>query len=145
MKFLYTIGYQGRKIDAFIRTLSENGITLLIDVREYPISRKAGFSKSSIARSCEEAGIKYEHIKEAGTPKAIRQKYLPSGNYQSALNAYGKYISEKSEVIGNIYENVVNNNACLMCFEGDPEMCHRSVLADKIRKFNHTKIQTINL
>ena len=43
---LYTIGYQSKSIDDFISRLRNHDISTLIDVREVPISRKKGFSKT---------------------------------------------------------------------------------------------------
>lgn len=45
---VYTSGYEGKTIDGFVRQLKEHGIALLVDIRELPLSRKPGFSKSAI-------------------------------------------------------------------------------------------------
>jgi uncharacterized protein (DUF488 family) len=46
---VFTIGYEGRDIDEFVICLKDFNITRLIDVRELPLSRKRGFSKSTLA------------------------------------------------------------------------------------------------
>lgn len=40
---LYTAGYEGLSINAFIARLKQAGIDKVLDVREYPLSRKKGF------------------------------------------------------------------------------------------------------
>ena len=45
---LYTAGYEGLTIDAFIARLKQAGIDRVLDVREYPLSRKKGFSKKCL-------------------------------------------------------------------------------------------------
>jgi len=42
----YTIGYQSKSIDDLISQLKSHDISTLVDVREIPISRKKGFSKT---------------------------------------------------------------------------------------------------
>jgi hypothetical protein len=45
MTTLFTVGYEGSKPSDLFASLQDNGVTLLIDVRDVPISRKPGFSK----------------------------------------------------------------------------------------------------
>jgi uncharacterized protein (DUF488 family) len=45
---LLTIGYEGREINEFVKYLKQYNISCLIDIREIPISRKKGFSKSAL-------------------------------------------------------------------------------------------------
>ena len=47
---LYTIGYKGRAADAFVEYLVGSGVEVLVDVRELPVSRKRGFSKTTLSR-----------------------------------------------------------------------------------------------
>ena len=76
-----TIGYEQTALRDFIQTLREEGIACVIDVRDLPQSRRAGFSKRQLAASLEEAGIAYVHLKALGTPKegrvANRQRDYP--------------------------------------------------------------------
>src|SRR5690606_25501465 len=44
---LFTIGYEGRTQEEYLALLGEAGVTLLVDVRRNPISRKKGFSRST--------------------------------------------------------------------------------------------------
>ena len=50
---LYTIGYEGRKIDEFVVNLKSSHVKMLIDVRELPLSRKKGFSKNKLKEKLE--------------------------------------------------------------------------------------------
>lgn len=45
---VWTAGYQGEELDAFIRKLQDARITLLVDIRRRAQSRKKGFSKSAL-------------------------------------------------------------------------------------------------
>jgi uncharacterized protein (DUF488 family) len=54
---LCTIGYEGRSLEDYLNVLLQEGVTLLCDVRRNPLSRKYGFSKSTLSRCCEEVGM----------------------------------------------------------------------------------------
>ncbi len=70
---LWTIGYEKVGVPDFVAALKAAKIKTLVDVREVANSRRAGFSKKSLAASLDEAGIAYMHMKPLGTPKAGRE------------------------------------------------------------------------
>ena len=57
MTVLRTIGYEGATLAAFLAALAQAGVTTLIDVRDAPISRKKGFSKTDLAAALRTAGF----------------------------------------------------------------------------------------
>ncbi len=59
---LFTIGYEGLSIDAYLNMLIADNISVLVDVRKNPISRKYGFSKTRLTDYTRLAGITYIHI-----------------------------------------------------------------------------------
>lgn len=61
MKALYTIGYEGATLEDFLSTLRRTGITLLLDIREIPLSRRKGFSKPTLKQAVEVLTIEYRH------------------------------------------------------------------------------------
>lgn len=72
---LMTIGYEKLTPKQFYEALRQAGVSLLIDVRENPISRKPGFSKNTLKHAALEAGIAYQHISVLGCPRDIRLRY----------------------------------------------------------------------
>jgi len=50
---LFTLGYEGLTIEAFIARLQAAQVKTVVDVRELPLSRKKGFSKSASAPPCQ--------------------------------------------------------------------------------------------
>jgi uncharacterized protein (DUF488 family) len=49
MTTLFTIGYQGHAITTFCAILKAHGITMIVDVRERPFSRKPDFNKKRLS------------------------------------------------------------------------------------------------
>ena len=58
---LFTLGYEGLTIEAFIARLQSAQVKTVVDVRELPLSRKKGFSKSAFCAALSAHGIAYLH------------------------------------------------------------------------------------
>lgn len=69
---LFTIGYEGRSLEAYLNALLRAGADILCDVRHNPLSRKYGFSKGVLGKACEGVGLRYEHLPELGIPYGHR-------------------------------------------------------------------------
>jgi hypothetical protein len=54
---LLTIGYAGYDPDSFVARLRDHGVETIVDIRQNPVSRKRGFSKSKLERFLGEHGI----------------------------------------------------------------------------------------
>src|SRR5437867_8720823 len=73
---LFTTGYeQHRHPEALVAALQDAGVRRLMDVRELPLSRRRGFSKSRLSEALADAGIRYEHERALGNPKPLRELY----------------------------------------------------------------------
>src|SRR3984957_5648578 len=70
---IFSIGYEKARLADVIAALKAAGVETLIDVRDRPISRRPGFSKSQLAAGLEEAGIRYIGLKALGTPPEGRE------------------------------------------------------------------------
>ncbi|HBC45449.1 MAG TPA: DUF488 domain-containing protein [candidate division Zixibacteria bacterium] len=142
---LLTIGYEGRELDQFISLLRQNNITRLIDIREIPISRKKGFSKSALKERLQDENIEYIHIKALGSPSVIRNKLKSDWDYHYFFKAYSDYLSSNMEAVEEVYEYISDGINCIMCFEQSYMKCHRLAVANKIKEYdgNGLKIKHI--
>ncbi|MDR1404178.1 MAG: DUF488 family protein [Candidatus Methanoplasma sp.] len=135
---VYTIGYESRTVDKFVARLKTHGIRQLIDVREKPISRKKGFSKSALRQLLEEEGIEYVHIPQLGSPSDIRHEFKEGGSDKVFFDSYRKYIKENVPEEVEVLEQYVSNKvSALMCFELSHVHCHRRVLADELKNMGY--------
>jgi uncharacterized protein (DUF488 family) len=134
---VFTIGYEEKSIDEFISRLKKFHINVLVDVREIPASRKAGFSKKRLAEFLRSADIQYIHVKALGSPKSLRERLYQDKDYDSFFADYDNYVQSQMNILEELYEEVVSREtACLMCLERDPFQCHRKVVADKIKEID---------
>ena len=132
---LFTIGYEGRNLEEFADRLKDFGVETLVDVRDIPLSRKKGFSKTPLSQYLQEVGIEYVHLKQLGSPKDLREKVKEDGDYKYFYKEYSDYIQSQRDTVESLYEIVVSNaNTCIMCYERDPYYCHRLVVAEEVKK-----------
>ena len=130
---LLTIGYQACAIGSVIRTLRDAGVTVLLDVRALPLSRKPGFSKRQLAASVDEAGMRYVHLRGLGTPKAGRDA-VRHGDVVGMHRFFGTHMAtqEAQAELANAVSLCAGSRACLLCFERDHHECHRAIVAGLI-------------
>ncbi len=130
---LLTIGYEGCTIDQVLTELRAARVSLLIDVRAVPISRKPGFSKRQLAAGLDELGIAYVHLQGLGTPKPGRDA-VRAGNPERMEPIFLDHMrSDRAQVeLGQARQLARSRRACLLCFERDPMTCHRRLVAEMI-------------
>ena len=97
-KAICTIGYEGGTVDAFLRTLREAGVELVLDIRAAPVSRKKGFSKNQLAAHLAEAGIGYRHLRGLGTPKRGREA-ARGGDLESFERIFREHMEEPEALL----------------------------------------------
>ena len=126
---LFTVGYEGRSADEGVAALRQAGVTLLIDVRELPLSRKKGLSKTALSERLAGAGIRYRHVRSAGNPYREQR-----ADVARCLALYEDHLRRKPDVVDELIEMARDGRAALLCFEKDPCSCHRSILARHMRE-----------
>lgn len=133
MKALYTIGYEDAALDDFLITLRQAGVTLLLDIREMPISRRKGFSKSALKHAVESIQIDYQHEKRLGSPKPIRDQLHRDRNYNTFFEHFNGYLETQTDLLRTLADQLPGKVA-LMCYERDPQTCHRREVAFALAK-----------
>jgi uncharacterized protein (DUF488 family) len=126
---LFTFGYEGVSLEAFVTRLIRAGVRTVLDVRQLPLSRKQGFSKNSLAGALHRKGIVYTHIPALGCPRAIRDRYKADGNWEAYAKAYRAHLTKQGDALVEVTQIAKRTTACLICFEADFRRCHRSIVA----------------
>ena len=131
---LFTVGYEGRSLDELIAELLDAGIDRLIDVRELPLSRRRGFSKTALSDALREADIEYVHVKALGNPKPNRERYW-AGDVEGGAAVYRKHLNNGSRsALVELADSLGDDPACLLCFERDHTECHRDVIVEALQE-----------
>ena len=126
---IYTIGYEAMTMIDFLAALTSAGVKRVIDVRALPLSRRPGFSKSSLAASLKNAGIDYAHLKALGTPKRGRDA-AKKGDVATLKAVYAEQIElpEAQVQAAIMLDLAAEKPSALLCYERDPCHCHRTLL-----------------
>ena len=127
---LATIGYEGRTVKDMLAVLKQAKVERVVDVRQLPLSRKPGFSKSALAEFLTSHSIEYAGFPKLGTPPAIRNHYKQSGDFARLRQNYLAYLNTQGPEITVLRELAAQGGCVLLCFERDPSKCHRSILAE---------------
>ena len=145
MQTLFTIGYQQAKPDAVLSELKRAKVDLLVDTRAVAASRRPGFSKRQLAASLDEAGIAYIHLQKLGTPSQGRQA-ARAGDLDTLWRIYAKHIktAEAQDALGELLALIKSGKrVCLLCYERDPNECHRSRIAALVKKRTRVKVDDL--
>ena len=144
-----SIGYEKASFADFLRTLQEADVAAVIDVRDLPMSRRAGFSKRQLQAGLEEAGLFYVHLKGLGTPKEGRV-----AAQRRAYELFWRIVDEKLATaaaeadLAQAAEIARTRRSALLCYEADHRHCHRLRVCEMLeRRFGfaptHLQVQPV--
>ncbi|GAA5533599.1 DUF488 domain-containing protein [Deinococcus aluminii] len=131
---LLTIGYEGADLDAFLETLEQHGVTLLVDTRERAQSRRRGYSKTALGAALKERGIGYLHLRALGTPPSLRKDYRLSHDFALLERGYHAHLATQGDALEELGALAARERACLLCYEANPAECHRSLIAQRLQR-----------
>lgn len=131
---IVTIGYEGRTLERYLNELLRASVTLLCDVRKNPLSRKYGFSKTTLAKGCEGVGIRYEHVPELGIASDQRQSLDTQADYDALFAKYErtslpKQVPALTKIVAWVRSG---ERVALTCYELLPAQCHRHCVAEAL-------------
>ncbi len=151
-KTFFTIGHSTRSIGEFLDLLQKNSIEFLVDVRRFPASRRyPHFNGPSLARSLQDAGIRYQHMPALGGRRPSRSDSPNIGWRNAGFRGYADYMqtdefcSALEELMGRAETRPspispappgrAETRPCptaIMCAEAVPWRCHRNLISDAL-------------
>lgn len=134
---LFTIGYEGLSLEAYINRLIINDVHLLCDVRKNAYSQKYGFSKSQLETACKGVGIKYVHVPQLGIESDKRRDLRSQQDYDLLFDEYERTTLKSNTEALDYVRNLIRaeKRVALTCFEKDPKQCHRSRVAKALMSY----------
>ena len=133
MPKIWTIGYEQATQDAVVAALQNAGVEVLADVRALPLSRRPGFSKSSLRSAVEQAGIAYRHLKPLGTP-ADGRAAARAGRHADMARIYAGQLElpEALAAMAELRDLAGEKRVALLCYEREAAECHRRLLIEAV-------------
>ncbi len=145
---MVTIGVYGFDSESFLRRLRHADVRLLLDVRQRRGVRGPEYAWANSARlqrALAAAGIGYRHVKELAPTTELRHLQYREDDRQGVgkrdrvalapeyTERYTREILDPVD-LGAIVAGLPRDSAtALLCVERDPEACHRSLVAARLR------------
>lgn len=109
------------------------GISRLIDIRRYPVSRRhPGFTREIFQPWLEAAGIRYQWEGEMLGGRRMARPDSPHSALAEDLRGFADHMESPgfSRLAGELVRMAATERVALMCSERLPEHCHRTLVAD---------------
>ena len=145
---MVTIGVYGFDGESFLHRLRQADVRLLLDVRQRRGVRGADYSWANSARlqrALATADIGYRHVTELAPTTELRQLQYREDDRQGVgkrnrialapeyAERYTREILDPFDLGALVAELPSDSVTALFCVERDPEACHRSLLAARLR------------
>jgi uncharacterized protein (DUF488 family) len=130
-----TIGHSTRSLEEFTGLLKKYEITVVVDVRTVPRSRKnPQFNRETLPEALEREKIAYRHMAGLGGLRHPAKDSPNAGWRNASFRGYADYM-QTEEFRQNLEELISlarSERIVLMCAEALPWRCHRSLIADAL-------------
>ena len=126
VRTIFTIGHSRHPLERFIALLHQHEIAAIADVRSMPYSRwQPQFNQAPLKHALAAAGISYVFLgKELGARSDDRSCYVDNRVQYRRLAATAAFHGG----LGRLRVGVDSNRIAVMCAEGEPLECHRTIL-----------------
>lgn len=130
---IFTVGYERRDADGLISVLRDQGIKVVADIRERPVSRKPEFRAAALRELCEAGGIEYQAWPSLGSTSEQRDELQASGDFRKFAKTFRDYANQTMRPdLARLAASARLTPTALLCYERLHEDCHRSVIAELI-------------
>ena len=150
MPAVFSIGYERTSIEEILAALDKTGSTCLVYVRDVPWSRRKEFSRGNLSDVLKAVNIRYLHFKSLGIPPQAREA-VKSGDIDTYQQQYNLQLKSPigKRAITDLVGLASNEAFCLMCYERDPNMCHRLIISSVLMRdhgieVNHLYLPLLN-
>ncbi len=165
MAVIYTIGHSTRTLDELVAALKGHGVTTLVDIRAFPMSRRLPhFNRESLEEELPKRRIGYVWMKElGGRRKKILEDSPNTALRNDSFRNYADYMmtEEFAATIGRLLEIVAEtagpstrwaeatslrmteqgkdrDGTAIMCAERMYFQCHRMLVSDYLVAHGHS-------
>lgn len=130
LETVLTIGHSSHHLHDWTKLLQRHEVTAVADVRSVPLSRFAPqFNQGSVKRGLHDAGIKYAFLgRELGARTDDSSCYVDGRVQYDRLAKTSAF----TEGIQRLLKGAQSERIAVMCSEGEPLDCHRTILIARV-------------
>lgn len=130
-KTLWSIGHSRHSIEVFTNLLTVNAIEAVVDVRTSPYSKMAPqFNLAELRQNLKLENIEYIHMGESLGGRPSQNDF-----YDSDGHVFYDKMAQTDEFqagLARLIEGVSKYRVAIMCSEGSPLKCHRTLLIARV-------------
>lgn len=130
---VYSIGYEKRSINELLDILKSHNVTQVIDLREKAFSRIPVYRKDKLEKILRENDIFYYNFKQLGAPASLRKALNESIDYKEFFARYDEHLQSHHQDYELLKKVISTTPTALLCYERDPEFCHRKVVTERLK------------
>lgn len=135
MVTIFVVGHSTRPIESFIDLLKAHSINYLVDIRTLPKSRhNPQFNEDYLKRKLKDNKIGYLHMKGLGGLRHTSRNSVNLGWRNASFRGFADYMQTREFVssLRDLISLAKKKTVAIMCAEGNPFSCHRSLVADAL-------------
>ena len=135
-KTIWTIGHSTHSFEEFVGMLHAFDIEAIVDVRNYPGSRRyPHFNKDQLESSLPENKIQYTHLKELGGRRKADPDSKNTAWRHAAFRGYADYMETTPFMhgINQLLDIALKCRTAYMCSEAVWWRCHRAMVSDYLK------------
>jgi len=132
---VFSIGHSTMSVERLVTILQAHSVALLADIRRIPrSSHNPQFNSDALEESLEKVGIGYVHLKELGGLRRPSKDSENTGWRNLSFRGYADYMQTEQFKVGldRLVALSREETTAMMCAEGNPYRCHRSLVADAL-------------
>ena len=128
---VWTVGHSKHEINDFIEILCKHKIQVVVDVRTSPFSKMAPqFNKEQLGAALATSGIDFLHMGASLGGRPTQEDF-----YDSEGHVFYDKMAETEEFesgIIRLVKGMERFRIAIMCSEGSPDKCHRTLLVGRV-------------
>ena len=135
MTTIYAVGHSTRPLQEFEELLKAHEISRLVDIRTIPRSRyNPQFNRESLEKTLPKIGIRYCHMEALGGLRRTSKESINLGWRNASFRGFADYMlnREFASAVRKLMALAKKDRCAIMCAEGNPFRCHRSLVADAL-------------
>jgi len=125
---LFSVGYEGLTIDAFVRRMIDYGVSTVVDVRLTPASRRPGFSKRALSAALADHAIEYVHEHDLGNPPENRDAFRHGDVELGKTRMRARLENGSGDALLRLVNRARQEPVAVLCVEHAEARCHRQVV-----------------
>ena len=141
MATLYTIGHSTRTFEELVEALRAHSVTILVDIRAFPMSRRLPhFNRENLERCLPASGIEYIWMRSLGGRRKRTLAESPNIALRNeSFRNYADYMlsAEFKAAAAELIVVAERSRTAYMCAERVYFQCHRMLVSDYLVAHGH--------